>query len=64
MPPPPTSLPLLVTYLYASNTLNIKSTSNRKETIEEKLFQTFDLAVSLIMFQNLIGLSADYNDNC
>lgn len=44
MPPPPTSIALLVSNVYFRNIL--KMTSNTKETIEEKLFQAFDLVVT------------------
>lgn len=51
------SLIFLLTHLYAINT--IKNTTIRKKFIKDKVFQTYDLAVSLTLFKILIRSSAD-----
>lgn len=45
-PPPPPGLVLLITNIYGCNTV----TSDREEVMEERLFQTYDLAVALTLF--------------
>lgn len=63
----PKHLVVLVTNVYASNTLKNK-TSNRKGrelSEKKKRFRAFDLAVTLSLdrFQNLIGSSSGYDDD-